>query len=242
LNLEPLVPVRSLSIPTPIHGRVLVEDAAGSFLGRLLVFHGYAQSADDALREVRQIPGAADWQVVAVQGLHRFYTRTDQQVVASWMTRQDRELAIVDNIQYVDRVLDHLEMESASRTPPVISKPVFVGFSQGVAMAYRAAVRGRHGAAGIVALAGDIPPELKTEAQRAAGSPGARQTTRWPPVLIGVGTNERWYVPDEVEADVAFLRAADVTHEVIRFEGGHEWTDEFREHVSLWLRGRGGDH
>jgi len=227
--------VRTLSIETPVHGRVLIEDAADGFAVRLVAFHGYGQSADDILSEVQRIPGAVAWQIVAVQGLHRFYTRTDQQVVASWMTRQDRELAIADNIQYVDRVLDRVTVEGGLHSGSPSVKLVFVGFSQGVAMAYRAAVRGRHRAAGMVALAGEIPPELKTGSARSNASTGAGDTRRWPSVLIGVGTAERWYVPEEVDADVAFLRAQGVAHEVIRFEGGHEWTEEFRKRVGTWV-------
>ena len=39
------------------------------------------------LEEMRRIPGADAWRLVSVQALHRFYTRGDQAVVASWMTR-----------------------------------------------------------------------------------------------------------------------------------------------------------
>ena len=50
--------MRSLSIPTTTHGRVVVEDAAASPVGLLVAFHGYAQSADETLADVRTIPGA----------------------------------------------------------------------------------------------------------------------------------------------------------------------------------------
>ena len=227
--------MRTLSIETSTHGRVLIEDAADEFSVRLVAFHGYGQSADDILSEVQRIPGASQCQIVAIQGLHRFYTRTDQQVVASWMTRQDRELAIADNVQYVDRAIERIALDSGAAPASASPKLVFVGFSQGVAMAYRAAVRGRHRAAGIVALAGEIPPELKSGSIRSAASAGARDSNRWPSVLIGVGTGERWYVPEEVDADIAFLRSQGVAHEVVRFEGGHEWTEEFRKRVGRWV-------
>jgi hypothetical protein len=86
---------RVLSVETSTHGRVLIEDAAGSSSGLTAVaFHGYGQTAEDVLNEVRAIPGAAGWRLASVQALHRFYTRADQRVVASWMTRQDREQAV----------------------------------------------------------------------------------------------------------------------------------------------------
>ena len=209
------------TIQTSIHGRVLVQAASDSLSPRfLVVFHGYAQSAAVALMDVAPIPGVAEqWRVVAIQGLHRFYGK-DERVVASWMTRQDRDEAVADNVAYVDRVV----AQEIAQTPR--PRVVFLGFSQGASMAYRAALLGRHPAAGVVALAGDIPPEVKDAARR-------RQP--FPPVLVGAGVREHWYTPDKVSADSAFLVSQGVKPEVCRFDGGHEWTDEFRSAVGRWL-------
>ena len=211
--------MRTLSVETSTHGRVLVEDDGGRG-GLIAAFHGYAQSADDMLAELGRVPGVDAWRLASVQGLHRFYTRGDRQVVASWMTRQDRETAVVDNVAYVHRVLQLL----VGPDDPVL----FAGFSQGASMAYRAAMLGRHPAAGIIALAGDVPPELKE---------GAR-VRDWPPVLIGVGSEETWYTADRLDADVTFLRAAGADVDVVRFDGGHEWTDAFRRAAGEWIKGR----
>jgi predicted esterase len=210
--------MRTLSVETSTHGRVLVEDG-GKRGGLIVAFHGYAQSADDMLAELCRVPGVATWRVASVQALHRFYTRGDRHVVASWMTRQDRDTAVVDNVAYVHRVLQLL----AGPDDPV----VFAGFSQGASMAYRAAMLGRHPAAGIIALAGDVPPELK----------GGARARDWPPVLIGVGSEEAWYTADRLDADVAFLREAGADVDVVRFDGGHEWTDAFRRAAGDWLQG-----
>lgn len=212
--------MRTLSVETTTHGRVLVEDRPASH-GLLMAFHGYGQDADEMLEDVRKIPGADRWQVASVQALNRFYTRADRRVVASWMTRQDREAAIVDNVAYVHRAIQQLA------TPD--DRVIFIGFSQGASMAYRAAMLGRHVAAGIIALAGDIPPELKDGAH----------TREWPPVLIGVGSTETWYSVERLDADVAFLRESGADVEVVRFEGGHEWTDEFRHAAGEWIGLRG---
>jgi predicted esterase len=210
--------MRTLSIATSTHGRVLVEPRDAP-VGLLVAFHGYGQSADEMLAEVLRIPGIDRWQVAAVQALHRFYTRHDRRVVASWMTRQDREAAIVDNVAYVHRVVEQL-------APPG-TPLVFAGFSQGASMAYRAAMLGPRDAVGVIALAGDVPPELEDGANT-----GARP---WPPVLVGVGTDETWYSPERVDADVTFLREAGAEVELVRFAGGHEWTDEFRQAAGAWL-------
>jgi predicted esterase len=209
--------MRMLSIETPTHGRVLVQDASGSPLrGTLIAFHGYGQGPESILGDLAGLTGLEAWTVVGVQALHRFYARGEQAVVASWMTRQDRDEAIADNVAYVNRVVDVV----AAPGLPV----VFVGFSQGVAMAYRAALTGARPAAGVIALGGDIPPEVDL-----AGAP---------PVLLGAGDADSWYSPDRLRADAGRLQAAGVAHEIVAFEGGHEWTDVFRDAMARWLSRR----
>src|SRR4051812_7219702 len=122
------------TIEARTHGRVVVRTPGTPAPWPLLVgFHGYAEDAETHLAALDRIPGVDGWMLVAVQALHPFYPR-EQRVVANWMPRQDRELAIADNVQYVGRAL-----ECVRTTYHVTEPPVFVGFSQGGAMAYRAA-------------------------------------------------------------------------------------------------------
>jgi predicted esterase len=209
--------MRVVAIETQTHGRVLVREpkaSAGPSWPWVVGFHGYGQSADDMMTELERIPGNEKWTLVSVQALHRFYTRS-QKIVASWMTREDRELAIEDNIAYVNQAL--ASVLPASADPSV----VFIGFSQGVAMAYRAAVQGTHPARLVIAVGGDVPPELKTE-------PAAR----FPSILIAGGTNDEWYTSAKVDADEKALRSIGVKAEVFRYSGGHEFTPELRERIS----------
>src|SRR5438045_533852 len=129
------------TIAARTHGRYLVEPGPAE---RLLVgFHGYGETAEASLEQMTKIPGAAEWTIIAVQALNRFYAGRSGNVAASWMTSQDREFAIADNVDYVRSVV-------AALPPP--SRLVFLGFSQGVAMAYRAAAA-HPGAAGPIAPA-----------------------------------------------------------------------------------------
>jgi predicted esterase len=171
------------------------------------------------LENVRRIPGVSEeWPVASVQALHRFYARGDRVVVASWMTRQDRDLAIADNLAYLDRAVQTAGGDEARAI-------VFIGFSQGAAMAYRAALRGRHPAAGVIALGGDIPPDVQGETDRP-----------WPPVLLGAGVRDPWYDGGKASADEQCLISRGARYDIVRFDGGHEWTDEFREAAGRWLR------
>ena len=123
------------TIATGMHGRYLIERPASAGPAPVLVgFHGYGEGAEAQLDRMRRIPGADRWLLVSIQGLHRFYQRRANEVVASWMTRQDRELAIGDNLGYVHAVLDAVDREY-----PGTRSLVLAGFSQGVAMTFRAA-------------------------------------------------------------------------------------------------------
>src|SRR4029077_16456914 len=115
-------------------------------------FHGSAEGAKAQLERLRAIPCAEGWLLVSGQRLHRFYQRRMNEVVAGWMTRQDRELAIADNLAYVAAVT-----EATVHEWPGASRLVLAGFSQGVAMAYRAAAVAR--VDGVIAVGGDVPPE-----------------------------------------------------------------------------------
>ncbi|HET7711003.1 MAG TPA: phospholipase [Thermoanaerobaculia bacterium] len=198
----------TLLIETPVHGRVRVRPGGGSDL--LVGFHGYAENADVNLQQLLSIPLADRWTLAAVQALHPFYNR-QREVVASWMTRLDREVAIRDNLSYVGKVLDRF---SPTR------RRVFLGFSQGVAMAYRAA--SHHGGQGLIVLAGDVPPDVRD-------SPRGL-----PPVFLARGRTDAGYPEEQFKKDLRFLEG--VTRvESLEFTGGHEWTDEFRSAVAAFL-------
>lgn len=201
------------------HGRFLTDAPAQPEGSPLLVgFHGYGETADRHLAELRRLPGAGRFTLCAVQALHPFYHRTGE-VIASWMTRLDREQAIADNVRYVASVVAQVKREV-----PVGEQLVFLGFSQGAAMAYRAAAGSGFHCQALVALGGDVPPELTQ-----------RDLTRFPPVLLARGSSEEWYDAAKMAHDVDLLRAKGVDVRPVVFAGGHEWTDEFRTVVGEFL-------
>lgn len=195
-------------IATTTHGRVLVRHSGeGAVRGVLLGFHGYKENARMQMERLDSIPGAAAWTCVSVQGLHRFYKGPPEEVVASWMTREDREAAIADNIAYVDAVIASL---APARGAPV----VFAGFSQGVPMAYRAALRGQAGAAGVIAVGGEVAPELFDD-----------PALSFPPVLLARGARDSWFTQEKFDADLNALRERGVKVTPLVFDGGHEWSE-----------------
>jgi predicted esterase len=214
---EPVV----FNVPTLVHGRVLL--AAPPRAEALLIgFHGYAQLGEDAMEWLRRLADGRPWAIAAPQALHPFYRPRDQAVVAGWMTRLDRELAVADNVAYAARAVAELKARV-----PTARRLAIVGFSQGVAMAYRAAARCGQRVDAVVALAGDVPPELHGEPW------GSR-----PAVLIGRGEGEEWYGEEKLAGDQAALAALGLEAEVCRFAGGHEWAEPFVAAARAFLGAR----
>lgn len=205
---------RTIAVRT--HGRYLIDSPA-SATATLVGFHGYQENAAIHLEVLRRIAGDRLLNLVSIQALNRFYTRSNA-VVSGWMTSEDRELAIADNIAYVAAVLAQVAGETGVTRPLI-----YVGFSQGVAMAYRAAAFVPPPCDGVIALAGDVPPDV---APVAAGLPA---------VLLGRGTTDAWYTEAKMAADVATLRGAEVTVEEHVFEGGHGWDDSFVARAGAFL-------
>ena len=199
------------TVSTPVHGRYLFEERSA---GRLLVgFHGYAETAETCLEQMCRIPGVDRWSLASVQALHPFYTRSGS-VVASWMTRLQRDHAIDDNVAYVQRVVEDL--------PPAPTL-VYLGFSQGAPMAARAATRAAR-SSGLILLGGELPPEILDD-----------PNVQVPPPLLARGARDEWYTDEKFKHDLNWLEERTRVTRCV-FAGGHEWTDAFREAVGEFLQ------
>jgi predicted esterase len=185
--------------------------------------HGYAESAEIELERLRAMTPDRRWLLVSVQALNRFYRGSSEQVVAGWMTRQDREIAIADNIAYL-----HAAIEAAAGEWRASSTLVYSGFSQGVAMALRAAMRSPRPVTALLLSGESIPPEF-----------GKDDLGRLPPLLVARGARDTWYTAAKYESDLVRLREAGVDITTLEFDGAHEWgaplIDAGREFLARWL-------
>jgi predicted esterase len=122
------------------------------------------------------------------------------------------------NIEYVDTVVAAVVAKTGRR--PI----VYAGFSQGVAMAFRAGVLGREPSAGIVAVGADVPPELAEDSR-----------VRFPPALMIRGDKDEWYTQEKLDNDVAALRAHGADVKTVVVDGAHEWTDAVAREAGQFL-------
>lgn len=205
------------TIAATVHGRYLVEAVAAP-AGVLVGFHGQSETAAIELDHLRDIRGDRPWTLVSVQALNRYYTRRGE-IVAAWMTREDRELAIADNIAYVGSVLDEVFRALGGRPPRLVC----CGFSQGTAMAYRTAAFSSHRLDGLIILAGDVPPDVLPVA------------ATLPAVLIGRGSAEEWYTAEKAALDIERLRSAGVQVSEHVFDDGHVRHPSFTARAGRFL-------
>ncbi len=187
----------------------------------LVGFHGYAESPETQLERLSAIPGADRWLRVSIQALHRFYQRRTTDIVASWMTRQHRELAIADNITFVGRVVD-----AVAREWPCARRPLSCMPASRRASRWRFARQSRRIEAdrrSLIAVGGDVPPELD-----------AASLARVRTALVCRGARDLLYAKDTHENDLRRLNACGPSTSgfPIEFDGGHEW-------ASAWCPRRG---
>jgi predicted esterase len=208
--------MQTKTVSARVHGRYLVDIPELS-RATLVGFHGYRENAATQMAAMRRVCGDRSIGLISIQGLHRFYSRGGD-VVASWMTKEDREHAIADNIDYVGRVLTTVAEEFG-----IVRPLIYVGFSQGVAMAFRTAALVQRPCDGLIALASDVPPDV---APLAASLPN---------VLLGRGARDDLYPAAQFARDLALLRGAGVKVADHVFDGGHEWSPAFIENSAAFV-------
>ena len=181
-----------------------------------IVCHGYGQLAAKFLEPF--LPLETPWRrIVAPEGLSRFYldrsrvgVNTQAGVGATWMTREDREHEIEDQIAYLDVLLDQVQPETSASSVRLR----LLGFSQGVATVTRWLVRGRRVRADEVILwAGSVPADvdLSMLASRLAGAP----------VVFAVGTRDELAPWAAADVELGRFTGAGIQARLVTFAGGH---------------------
>jgi len=103
---------------------------------------------------------------------------------------------------------------------------VLAAFSQGVAMGFRAATATTRRVDGVIAVGGDVPPEID-----------AASLARAQKALVCRGASDEWYTDAKFQHDITRLRESGVTVRAVTFEGGHEWSEAVLKNAGTFLRG-----
>lgn len=211
------VGAREHHLPTTKTARYATLGAAGAGVTQIwFVLHGFGQLARYFIRNFASLDDGRRL-IVAPEALSRFYlgevdgsTSAQARVGATWMTREDRLTEIDDYVRYLDALHSHVMGSVEESKVQVIG----LGFSQGVATASRWARRGRAKLDRLILWAGSLPPEIESEADFTP--------FRSLDLVFVIGARDPFARTSHLEELEGRLRAHDVRHRLVRFDGGHE--------------------
>lgn len=184
----------------------LSAEPSPKFREVVFVCHGYAQLASEFIADFKSIESETRL-IVAPEGLHRFYLRMGQdKVVASWMTRDDRNDDIHDYITW----LDLAAADVLSKLSPDI-KITVLGFSQGAATVSRWAAIGMTEIDHLVLWCGFFPPDLPAD-----------KPLKCLQLTVVTATDDKYINAESEQKHLAEIKAIFATYKHIRFTGEHE--------------------
>lgn len=194
------------NIPVERSMRYSLRQASKETETLVYALHGYGQLASYFLRKLETVlPETAT--LVAPEGMHRFYLQGNSgRVGASWMTKEARELDILENTLALDRL--HLELMKTFRPKKIL----VIGFSQGGATATRWIANGNIRPNGFVSWASVFPPDIASIANEELDN----TMKKW----FVLGTEDPYF--DINSAETACNDYREKQFEIHRFEGQHD--------------------
>jgi predicted esterase len=181
-----------------------------------IVCHGYGQLAGRFIEQFAALDDGTRL-IVAPEALSRFYLdpiaerreHREPRIGATWMTREDREAEIADQLTYLDLVAGEVRQHLAGASPRLV---VF-GFSQGTATVCRWLASSELRADHLVLWAGGIPPELDLAAWSAH--------LRGASITLVAGDADAMVTAEAVAREAERLSSAGVAFHAHRFAGDH---------------------
>ena len=174
----------------------------------LYVLHGYGQLAKFFIRKFKAAEGL-NYTIVAPEGLHRFYLQgTSGRVGASWMTKENREHDIQNYLNYLDAL--HAQL-TAERDWAEI---VVLGFSQGVATAFRWLAESDIKPSKFLICSGLVPPDVDLNIKKAIFDPIK--------MTYFSGVNDPYRTEASVQEFYDAVASSKLDMELVNFDGVHE--------------------
>ena len=116
-----------------------------------IVIHGYGQMARFFIRKFGHLSDKGDF-IIAPEGLSKYYLNDGSgRVGASWMTKENRLDEIEDQINYLDQIVEDLDLKNKQLN--------VLGFSQGVSTVFRWVSKGKVYPDKVVFWSGRLPDE-----------------------------------------------------------------------------------
>ncbi len=188
------------------------------------VFHGYGQLAEYFIKHFEPILDE-ETIIIAPEGISRFYLDgVFGRVGASWMTKVDRLDEIVDQKAYLDLLHNRVKEETASST---ISFTI-LGFSQGVATAWRWMKTSQINPDNFILWAGSVPEEFPEEWVEKFKRMG---------FYTVIGNKDQYISQEQAKKHRENLQKIHPTMEWLSFEGGHHMDTQILKDIHHKISG-----
>lgn len=139
-----------------------IGDAHNKVTTVWIVLHGYGMLSEFFIKKFDPIKNK-NTLIIAPEALNRFYIDSNYgRVGASWMTKDERQTDIDENISYLNGLIDKINKEIGHSR----FKINVLGFSQGGATACRWVFSSDVEIENLIMWAGDIPKDTLTEKNR----------------------------------------------------------------------------
>ena len=177
------------------------------------VLHGYGQLAQFFVQKFQALTGH-NICVIAPEGLSRFYLdelqasgRKNKRVGATWMTRENREMDIINYVRYLEAIY---RAEKIERNMSV----TVLGFSQGAATACRWLMNKQARFNRLILWAGVFPPDMAFDE--------GNVVLRDKEILFVHGDKDPFLTPERVEEMQTLTHRLHARVKTIEFDGGHD--------------------
>lgn len=213
------------SIVIPKTARYFLSGEASETIEEVwFVCHGYGQLASYFIKNF-DVLNTEKRLIVAPEGLHRFYwEKFSGRVVASWMTKEDREDDIHDYVRYLDAV--YTEVISSLRNKNL--KITVLGFSQGTATVCRWLAAKNSRADNLILWAGAFPSDMDLQLNKTTFD-----SIR---TLMVIGDRDEFITEEDVGKYRKLLDQNNIRYELQRFSGSHEINREVLERIAKQLQ------
>lgn len=172
----------------------------------IIACHGYAQLAEYFLKWFEGVD-TSKTVIIAPEGLHRFYWKGfNGRVVASWMTKEDRENDIKDYCTFLDNVIKNLPLNNSFQI-------IALGFSQGAATISRWVEKTIYSIDHLILWAGVFPEDVDIK------NIHFKMNT---PIDVLFGDEDEFYNPAQLDELQGYLNEKQLNYTFTAFQGKHK--------------------
>lgn len=173
-----------------------------------IALHGHGQQSKYFSKKLEPLLDG-DTLVIVPEGLNRYYLQGyNGRVGATWMTSDDRQKDIEDNIEYLEGLLVH----TLENFPSIVEINTYA-FSQGIATACRWYAHSKFDCSKLIFWAGSLANDLNYSAFADKFNKSK--------ISYVFGDNDEFFDETKIIMNESLLISASIEYQLVSFEGKH---------------------